>query len=252
MKSTGLFDMHCHIVPCVDDGAASLEEAVKMVEAEYKQGVRRIIVTPHFRKGMFEPSALEVKKQFQLLRKTVWEINKDIRLYLGCELYASEDMISQLDSRCAVAMAGSKYVLTELHEFVAASQVRRYLGLLLSDGYRPVIAHAERYECMRKDIKLIEDMIAMGALIQLNADSIVGKNGYAVRKFCKKLLKEGKVHFVGSDCHGIKRRVSRIGDAHDYICKKYGKEYADEIFVYNPQMILENARQRRAGIKRTI
>lgn len=61
--------MHCHIVPCVDDGAASLEEAVKMVEAEYKQGVRRIIVTPHFRKGMFEPSALEVKKTISAVKK---------------------------------------------------------------------------------------------------------------------------------------------------------------------------------------
>lgn len=252
MKDTGLFDMHCHIVPCVDDGAESLEEAVKMVEAEYEQGVRRIIVTPHFRKGMFEASSSEVKKQFRLLRKTVWEINKDMRLYLGCELYANEDMLSQLDSKCASAMAGSKYVLTELHEFITASQVRRYLGLLLSEGYRPVIAHTERYECMRKDIKFIEDMIEMGALIQLNADSIIGKNGYTVKRFCKKLLKERNVHFVGSDCHGIKRRVSRIGDAYDYICKKSGKEYADEIFVYNPQMILEDARQRRAGIKKNV
>ena len=101
MQELGLYDIHCHIVPGVDDGAVNLEEAVKMVEAQYKQGIRTIIATPHFRKGMFEPSASEVKKQFQILRKTVWEINKDMRLYLGSELYASENMISQIKDKRA-------------------------------------------------------------------------------------------------------------------------------------------------------
>ena len=181
MQELGLYDIHCHIVPGVDDGAVNLEEAVKMVEAQYKQGIRTIIATPHFRKGMFEPSASEVKKQFQILRKTVWEINKDMRLYLGSELYASENMISQIKDKRAMPMAGSNYVLTELYEAITASQVRAYLGILISKGYRPVIAHAERYGCMRNDINFIEDMIEMGAYIQLNADSVIGKEGESER-----------------------------------------------------------------------
>ena len=195
MQELGLYDIHCHIVPGVDDGAVNLEEAVKMVEAQYKQGIRTIIATPHFRKGMFEPSASEVKKQFQILRKTVWEINKDMRLYLGSELYASENMISQIKDKRAMPMAGSNYVLTELYEAITASQVRAYLGILISKGYRPVIAHAERYGCMRNDINFIEDMIEMGAYIQLNADSVIGKEGFALKRFCKKLLKSGNVQF---------------------------------------------------------
>lgn len=252
MQELGLYDIHCHIVPGVDDGAVNLEEAVKMVEAQYKQGIRTIIATPHFRKGMFEPSASEVKKQFQILRKTVWEINKDMRLYLGSELYASENMISQIKDKRAMPMAGSNYVLTELYEAITASQVRAYLGILISKGYRPVIAHTERYGCMRNDINFIEDMIEMGAYIQLNADSVIGKEGFALKRFCKKLLKSGNVHFVGSDCHGIKRRPSRIGEAYAYICRKFGQEYADEIFIYNPRRILEDARQKRAGTKKIV
>ena len=237
MQELGLYDIHCHIVPGVDDGAVNLEEAVKMVEAQYKQGIRTIIATPHFRKGMFEPSASEVKKQFQILRKTVWEINKDMRLYLGSELYASENMISQIKDKRAMPMAGSNYVLTELYEAITASQVRAYLGILISKGYRPVIAHAERYGCMRNDINFIEDMIEMGAYIQLNADSVIGKEGFALKRFCKKLLK---------------RRPSRIGEAYVYICRKFGQEYADEIFIYNPRRILEDARQKRAGTKKIV
>lgn len=131
MQELGLYDIHCHIVPGVDDGAVNLEEAVKMVEAQYKQGIRTIIATPHFRKGMFEPSASEVKKQFQILRKTVWEINKDMRLYLGSELYASENMISQIKDKRAMPMAGSNYVLTELYEAIVKARPNTLKGQYL-------------------------------------------------------------------------------------------------------------------------
>jgi Capsular polysaccharide biosynthesis protein len=109
-----------------------------------------------------------------------------MRLYLGSELYASENMISQIKDKRAMPMAGSNYVLTELYEAITASQVRAYLGILISKGYRPVIAHAERYGCMRNDINFIEDMIEMGAYIQLNADSVIGKEGFDLKKILLK------------------------------------------------------------------
>ena len=88
MLEEGIFDIHCHIVPGVDDGAADIEETRKLLEMEYKQGVRNIILTPHFRFQMFETSLEKVQRQFRLAEEAAADISKDLHLYLGCEFHA--------------------------------------------------------------------------------------------------------------------------------------------------------------------
>lgn len=245
MPDEGLFDIHCHIVPSVDDGAGNLEEALKILQMEYDQGVRTIIVTPHFRKRMFETPLPQIRKQFRMLREAAWEMNKELRIYLGCEFHANMEMVPLLRSGKVSTMAGSRYVLTEFSGSTEASYIRERLYSLLSNGYKPIVAHIERYECMRKDIDFVEDMINMGAFMQVNADSIIGKGGLGTKRYCNKLLKAGNIHFVGSDCHGSKERVSRIGEAYDYISKKTGEDYAKKIFIRNPQKIFADSKNRK-------
>ena len=112
--------------------------------------------------------------------------------------------------------------------------------------YKPIVAHIERYECMRKDIGFVEEMADLGALMQVNADSIIGKDGFGTKRYCKKLMKQDLLSFVGSDCHGTKERISRIGEAYDYVSKKEGDSYANQLFIRNPQKIIADA-QRRKG-----
>lgn len=245
MPEEGLFDIHCHIVPSVDDGARSREEAKKMMYMEYAQGVRYIIATPHFRRKMFETPLEKVKEQFQVLKEIAGEIGEDLDVYLGCEFHANMEMVQMLREGHVLTMADSRYVLTEFSGSADASYIRERLYSLISHGYKPIIAHIERYESMRKDIDLIEEVADMGAFIQINADSILGKEGFGSKRFCKKLLKLGLVHFVGSDCHGSARRISRIGEAYDYVSKKIGVKYAKEIFMKNPQKILSDGKNRK-------
>ena len=110
----GIYDIHCHIVPGVDDGAKDLKTSVRMLQKEYDDGVRNIIATPHFRYDMFEPSLEQVKKQFLRVRKAAAEIGEDgIQMYLGCELHSSMDMTDCLKKGERLTMSGSRYVLTE-------------------------------------------------------------------------------------------------------------------------------------------
>lgn len=95
---------------------------------------------------------------------------------------------------------------------------------------------------MMHDLDFVEHLVNKGALMQVNADSVIGKNGHAAKKYCGKLLEEELVSYIGSDCHGSKRRVTRIGDAYAYVTKKMGRQMADEIFIDNPQEILDNAK----------
>ena len=241
MADRGLFDMHCHIVPLVDDGAKSVKEAFAMLQMEYEQGVRKIIVTPHFRREMFETSPEIVKKHFLVLRRLAEKIGPDLKVFLGCEFHANVEMLEYLHADRVYSMAGSRYVLTEFSASTEEKYIRDRIYELLSSGYKPIVAHIERYKCM-KDIELVEYLVNKGAYMQVNADSVIGKNGHGVKKYCGKLLEDELVQFIGSDCHGSKRRVTRIGDAYAYVSKKFGCQAADEIFIDNPQEILDNAK----------
>lgn len=231
--------MHCHIIPEVDDGAADIDEAIKMLKMEYKEGVRTIIATPHFRVGMFETSPEKIIHQFELLKKEAQRNQCGIDLYLGCEFHANMDMIKYLKDGRARTMAGSRYVLAEFSGKDDKRYIRERLYSLISFGCRPIIAHIERYSCLRRDVSFIQELVEMGAYVQVNAGSITGDLGFGIKMFCRKLLKEQMIHFVGTDAHGMKYRSPKINEAYSYIAKMMGDRYADTIFSLNPQRMIK-------------
>ena len=143
------------------------------------------------------------------------------------------------------SMAGSRYVLAEFGGSSEASYIKERLYSLLASGYKPIAAHIERYEATRSDIDFVEELVDMGAYMQINADSIIGKEGFGTKRYCKKLMKYDLVHFVGSDCHNLTSRVSRIGEAYNYVSKKMDEAYADHLFIENPRKILADAKKRK-------
>ena len=245
MSSEGIYDIQCHIVPGVDDGSANYEETKKLLRMEYDQGVRNIIATPHFRFRMFETPLSKVREQFKLVQQAAAEIGDDFNIYLGCEFHANMEMVRMLREGEITSMAGSRYVLAEFGGSSEASYIKERLYSLLASGYKPIAAHIERYEATRSDIDFVEELVDMGAYMQINADSIIGKEGFGTKRYCKKLMKYDLVHFVGSDCHNLTSRVSRIGEAYNYVSKKMDEAYADHLFIENPRKILADAKKRK-------
>lgn len=132
MSGKGIYDIHCHIVPGVDDGATDIEETGKLLRMEYEQGVRTIIATPHFRFRMFETSAEKVKEQFKLVEKAAAEVASDLHVYLGCEFHTNMEMISMLRENKVMTMAGSRYVLTEFsHNNDYSNMIGVYYGIFV-------------------------------------------------------------------------------------------------------------------------
>lgn len=235
----GLCDIHCHVIPGVDDGAADFEEALKMIKREYQEGVRMIIATPHFRTGMFETPRETVIRRFEQLRQRVREEKCGIELYLGCEFHSNMDMVKYLNQSYAYTLADSKYVLVEFSAGDEKRYIQERLYSVLCNGYRPVIAHIERYSCVRKNMDFIEELIRMGAQVQVNAGSILGEMGFSVKRFTRKLLKQGFIHYIGSDAHNVTYRSSRMNEAYYYITKIAGERYAESVFYDNPQRIIK-------------
>ena len=241
-----LTDIHCHMLPGVDDGPETSRMAAAMLKKSYRDGVRRIIVTPHYRAEMFEPEKKVLIHRFLKMREYAETIgNAGIELYLGCEYYRETDMARALKCGVHPTMAGSRYVLVEFSSMDGYYRIRTVLYDLISAGFIPIIAHAERYPAFVEHPGNITDAIGLGAKIQINADTILGENGFRVKHFCKKLLKNDEIDFIASDAHDLKERPSRLRECAEYIEKKYGRQMAVRIFEKNPSKIIGNSRRER-------
>lgn len=235
----GLADIHCHILPGVDDGAPDLPAALALLQCEYSDGVRTIILTPHYRPGMFEDTEEEVRSAYDVLRKASDERFPDLDLRLGCELHAHMDIVKTLRDRPQCRLAGTDYVLVEFSSHDEQGYIRDRLYELRSSGYEPIIAHVERCKNAVKDMNFAYSLVGMGVKLQVNADSVLGKDGWGMKRICRALMEEDLVHFIGSDAHDMKFRPPRLGECAAWLERKMGENYARRILCENPREILE-------------
>ena len=235
---TGLYDIHTHILPGIDDGAYNMEETMKMLQMEYKDGVRTIFATSHYRKGMFEPALSDYQARLAEVQQLAAETYKDLKILAGCEFHANMDMVEMLVKGQRPTLGGSRCVLTEFAGPSERSFIKERCYALKSHGFQPIIAHAERYEAFRKHMDFLEEMVDMGVYIQLNAESIIGEDGFGMKQFCKKAIRNELVHFVGSDAHGSKHRKPRMGACAAYLTRLIGREGCEELLIENPRILI--------------
>lgn len=236
----GFTDIHTHILPGVDDGAADTQKACELVRMAWQNGTRTMFLTPHYRGEYKENTPVWLQETFSLFCQLVASELPDMKLYLGNEIYFETDVPEKLLAGEVLSLNGSQYVLLEFRAGSLRSQIVTGVSEAIRYGFTPIIAHAERYDIFRKDITLTDEVLKMGALIQMNADSIMGVHGFSVKRFCRKLLKEQKVHFIASDAHDSKKRPPHLRDCFLKICKKYGQAYAVRLFYENAQAVIEN------------
>ena len=232
-----MIDIHCHLLYGVDDGPDTIEESIKMLRIAEEQGVTDIILTPHYRRGMFKYDKEQILKKKKELDKHAEEIG--IRLHLGTEYHVNGSILEHLESGRCLPLANSEYVLTEYAYETEYSYIFKMTQELLRHGYIPVIAHVERYKCLVKNPKHLDELQEIGALIQMNAGAIIGEDGWGVKNFCKKVLKNGWVDVIGSDSHDVKKRACYMEDCYDYITDKYGEKLAHRLMTKNPMNIIQ-------------
>ena len=231
-----MIDIHCHLLYGVDDGPETIEESIDMLKIAKEQGIDAIILTPHYRRRMFPYNKECIFAHMRELQPYAKKIGIDI--YLGTEYHVNSSMVEHLESGKCLPLADTNCVLTEYEYETEYSYIKKMTQELMFHGYTPVIAHVERYGCLLKDIDKIAELSKMGAWIQVNADAILGNDGWRMKQFCKKLLKADLIDVVASDSHGIKKRACHMGKCREYVAKKYGEDTAQVLFEENPAMII--------------
>lgn len=237
---SGFIDIHTHILPGIDDGAKDILEARQMIRMAWEDGTRGIILTPHYRGVYKENKPSWLRESFAMLNEMVEGEFPGMELYLGNEIYYEADAPESLAAGQILTMNDSQYALLEFGAASLRFQVINGVSEMVRCGFTPIIAHAERYEVFRTDEDLANEVLDMGALIQVNAESIMGKQGLAVKRCCHRLLWEEKVDFVASDAHRADWRQPLLGECWKRVKKKYGEEYADRIFRENARAVIEN------------
>jgi protein-tyrosine phosphatase len=236
-----IWDMHCHVIPGVDDGAASLEISLLMLHRMYKDGVRNVILTPHFRQGMFETPRDDVQRSFERLERAANTVMPQMQLFLGCEFHDNPVMAQFLGRDTRYRMNGTGYVLLEFSGGDSGRHIRERCRALIGAGYTPIVAHGERYKALHTDRKLAGDLKEMGACLQVNANSVLGLDGWKQKLFCQRAIAKGLVDFIGSDAHNMQDRQPHIGECARFVMQKFGEKTARRIFVVNPARVADNS-----------
>ena len=233
-------DIHCHILPGVDDGSQSPEETKAMLEKAWDEGIQIMVATPHYHKQRGKNDIDLIKKQLLLTRKLAKEVHPKMQICLGMEIYYGEDVPELLKTGKAVSIRKSRYILVEFSPGDDFQYILNAVRKLQMSGHTVIIAHIERYNCLREDISNVEYLREMGAYLQVNAGSITGSYGRSVKKFLREVLKAHLVQLVGTDAHGPEKRSPKMQEAYKEVVKRCGEEYADQIFGQNAKKVLHN------------
>lgn len=231
-------DIHCHLLYGVDDGAKNREEALKMLEIAAEEGITDMMLTPHAKGDRLVPPRM-LQERLQDIRELAREHGIPIRFSLGNEIYYLNEVEERLRNRRLLTLSGDGHVLVEFGPDADYIYIRNALLRLKMAGYRPIIAHVERYIKLI-NVERVEFLRENGAEIQVNAASVSGEAGFGIKQYVKKLLKRGLVDYVGTDAHSAGIRAPRVRKCLKYLYAKYDAEYVDSIVYNNTKSLMDS------------
>ena len=232
-------DIHCHIIPGIDDGALNYDMALNMLRIAQKSGTRHIIATPHYVHGNTRYGFGTIIEKCAELNKLAENQGIDVVGYPGCEIFITPELIDLYNQKLIETLAVSKYMLIEFPMMSIPTYTDDILYKLQLKGITPIIAHPERYSEIQYKPELIESFVKRGILAQVNSGSITGMYGREAKKTALKLLRMGLVHFIASDAHSDNNRKPDLSKAAKVIERKFGAKVTEDLFINNPLKIIK-------------
>ena len=234
-----MIDFHSHIIPNIDDGSSSLEESINLIKEAGKTGFTAIISTSHYIEGYYDYNQEERKKYLENLYNAE-NNDKNVKLYLGSEIYITEDMFELIEQEKASTINNSRYILFELPMNSKTFLAKEIVYRAIEKGYLPIIAHPERYTYVQEDINYARELSNMGALFQSNYGSIIGMYGNHAKKTIYKLLEDDLIQFLGSDVHREGQIYNKVPKILKKLEKVISKKKIEELTQINAEKVLNN------------
>lgn len=220
-----MIDLHCHIIPGVDDGPRSLKESLSMARRAVEDGIHTIVATPHTLNGLYLNPINEVTSKVAVLKEALAQKHIELHVYAGADVHLCPNIRERIESGDAGTINnGGKYILLEFPPQIVPPGVKDEIFSLKLNGITPIISHPERNTMVQQDIDILYELVRMGALGQVTAMSITGDFGGMAMHSAERLLEQRLVHVIASDAHSSNRRppvLSRAVEAAAEILESY-------------------------------
>ncbi len=220
-----MIDLHCHILPGVDDGAEDLDASIAMAEKAISQGITHILCTPHHNNGKYRNPKSEIISLVSFLQAELDKRQLPLTVLEGQEVRITGDLIEDIQQdNILFTDLEDTYILIEFPTMEVPSYTEQLFFELLQMGKTPVIVHPERNAHFRKDPNYLIPFLEIGCLAQLTAPSYVGTFGKEIQKTAKLMVKHNLVQMVASDAHGVKKRTFYMKETYNQIAKDFGSD----------------------------
>lgn len=235
-----MIDFHTHMIPNIDDGSKSVEETIELLEEASRVGFDAIISTSHYIEGNFDANIAKRQVWIDAISKILADKKIELKIYLGSEVYITDNIILLLDGKVIPTINNSNYVLFEYPLNGKPMDMYKSIYDMQSKGYKPILAHPERYKFIQEEPDIIYDLIQKGVLMQSNYASVIGYYGEKAELLAKKLLENDMIHFLGSDIHKERTIYPLIKEIKKEIEFVVGRSKFKELSTTNPELVLEN------------
>jgi protein-tyrosine phosphatase len=212
--------MHSHLLPGLDDGAKSFEDALELILSLKECGYKKLITTPHIMSDAFRNTPEIIHEKLQELQQYLKEKNADIQVEAAAEYYLDDSLLKSIENSEHLLTFGKNYLLFETNFISEPFALKEFIFQATTKGYKLILAHPERYMYLHNNLDKAEDLINRGVLFQINITSLTGYYSKPAQVMAQKLIDRGWIHWLGSDCHHIAHtRLLREAQQNKYFQK---------------------------------
>lgn len=235
-----MIDLHCHMLPGIDDGPTELEVSLRMARCAVDDGITFTACTPHIYPGLYENNRAGIEAAVDTFRRELAQAGIPLQLGTGADTHLAPDLVGGIRAGRVPTLNGTRYLLLEPPHHVAPPRFAESVFELMAAGYVPVITHPERLSWIETHYSLFGDLVRQGAWMQLTAGSLTGRFGKRPRYWADRMLDEGLVHILATDSHHIDKRPPLLAEGRDAAAKRVGAEEANHMVNTRPQGILDD------------
>jgi protein-tyrosine phosphatase len=235
-----LIDLHCHLLPGIDDGARNLEMALAMAHMASSESITTIACTPHILPGVYNNTGPAIRVAVARLRESISEAGIPIALVAGADVHIAPDLGVQLREGRVLTLNDSRYLLLEPLHHLLPPRLEDLIFGLQTAGYVPILTHPERLSWIEGRYDLIKRFVNNSVLMQITAGSLLGQFGRRPRYWAERMLDDGLCHLLATDAHDTERRAPRMAEARELAAQRLGRDEATNLVLRRPQGILNN------------
>lgn len=233
-----MIDLHCHILPSIDDGAKSMGDSIDMAREAVAEGITHIVATPHYKNGHWDNEKKDILLLVDELQEELDARGIPLTIFPGQEVRINGELFEDLkEDKIQFIDESKQYVLIEFPTPSIPAYSETLFFEMQKEGIIPIIVHPERNRAVLNDPNVLLPFIEKGALAQLTASSYVGGFGKSIQKLSKQLIEANLVHFIASDAHNISSRAFYMDEAYQKLKKEFGREKAEEFHQVTKDLI---------------